>query len=312
MRLLYLLALLTKVVCDTYVYYDSSVSTYETVLQQAIDSTTEGAVYLSSGTFILDKSINMKDGVNLYGDSNSLTVIQLKDNSSSWKPSTKASVFTYNGMLRFYGVENSTVAHIVFDGNKENQDSSLLDGKNGVLLYNASTVSLYNCTFRNFPIYGVYIYESSDVEVTASNISANTFDGALVTSSTNVSIQNNTITKNQRHGVNVRPVSSSVIIKNNTIAYSGINIACGVKVVNSSGNISSNIILSSNYSGLCISNASSVYIYKNYIANSQYPIDISESDGIESSSNIFFTNKDIDIRNSTIIQTEDTYFSAFF
>ena len=264
-----------------------------TSIQDAIDNASDGdTVFVYNGTYyeniVVDKSID------LIGEDRNTTII---DGLKTYYHGIE--IFNNNITILNFKIQNSHYGGIVIENsNFSKVYNNIIDtNRYGIFVWKSSNNSIYNNTVSNNWVGGIELYESHNNFVYRNVITDNrneTNYGAgvsLVAANSNIIIQNwitnngrgifsldssnntireNNISWNQYNGIqclfycNYSQIHNNVIKGNNG---TGIEFRFGSS---SYGNISGNLIIENNHSGIVLDESYCFNIYANHIENNSF------------------------------------------
>ena len=215
-----------------------------------------------------------------------------------------ATAYTPRGPIVIFGNGDFTPANGVTAGSGTPSDPFIIEGweidgstDSGIEVYNtdahlvirdvylhsALIDALYFSFVRNARIQnatvnandaGLYIQDSSNVTVAASNISANVLDAIVLDYSNNVTVEGNEMWGNGDWGVAAYN-SDDLVIRNNTIANNG---WAGIELnVVNRATVAGNLVQNHNVAGLILDQAANITVVDNAFPDNDFNVDMTSS-----------------------------------
>jgi len=311
-----------------------------------------GEVKLLEGVFNIHRQILVYSNIHLYGAGMNNTILKLADNARSFydnyyrdPPSLGNG---HSGFIRVFFDDNVVLSDLTIDGNKDNQQTSVLGdefeyGRYGFYSEASYNITVKNTRVRNWQGYGLDPHgvggkgEEKDygrlLYVYDNHVELNDWDGITLDKTLNIFCFNNIVMNNGRHGINVVTGSKNVRVYNNKIynngyAYKTYNkfsqFGCGVMAQNNQNYGVNDVYVYDNYidnsftGGICFNSVTQSFIYNNIVHNSKYCVSLSiQSDNVEGSKEIEIydnlcqnNNEGIYIKSSTNNSIHDNTIST--
>lgn len=262
------------------------------IIQQAlddIDTVGGGVVHIISGTYYLNKCIQLDDNIHLKGDGINQTLLALIDRAPAFASGSSKK----SGLVRAKRKNNITISNMTLDGNRYYQYSTdnHLYGRHGIYLEACQNVWIHYVSAINFQRYGFNPHGHTGDGLYTTNLilehcsaNDNVIDGFSIDSSKNVTIINCGAHNNGRHGISIISESGNVTIKNNNITNNGFhyppcNSGCAVRIYNSIDDNGGDVIIEDNYiadnerAGVCYKNTDDIEVHNNFINETYLCVD---------------------------------------
>jgi len=175
--------------------------------------------------------------------------------------------------------------NIIFDGAGYTVDGSGVG--RGLDLNSVQNVTIKSARIEGF-YYGVQLNFSSQITVTESNITMNSYDGVRIVQSSKSNFSQNRISNNGNDGLKLLNSSSNNIIAENTIT---LNNDDGIQLSDSPQNtISGNTISQNKDIGIYVLNSSTTIVIGNTVTNNRHGLEIDLSPSNDVDGNTFNSN----------------------
>ncbi|HKZ49288.1 MAG TPA: right-handed parallel beta-helix repeat-containing protein [Thermoplasmata archaeon] len=189
-------------------------------------------------------------------------------------------IYVHSGGSNYYGV------YLVSLTNGAVENSTLSQDWVGTVLWSSTNVTVTANDVSTNAWYGISLYFSTDIMITANNLSSNLWGGIVLSFSTNVAITSNNVSNN---GVGIYLYSSTnVTVTANDVstnAWDGISLSSSTDAMITANN------LSSNYGyGISVGSSSDATITANNISNNRDGILLDHSTNVTISANTFLSN----------------------
>ncbi|MFO7678020.1 MAG: NosD domain-containing protein [Thermoplasmatota archaeon] len=233
-------------------------------IQKAIDKASEGdRIIVYAGTYNENIVIN-KTSLNVFGEDPTITIIEGTgvDNTVNI---TNQSV-DFSGFTIKNSGDSSTNAVVYITANKcKIIDTIITGGNHGIYLNNCDHTTIYFNTIISNSGEGIYLYESSNNEITQNNINNNENGIFSYKSSNNVFYDNPSIRSNRVNGILLKESSTYNTITSNNISKNSKNGVYLLDQCNYNKDISNNDIYENIDSGIRIENSSHNYKINNNV-----------------------------------------------
>jgi parallel beta-helix repeat protein len=248
-----------------------------------------GILRIKSGTYLLNKYIEMPSNIQVIGDGMTLTTLKLADKSPSFIYGNSKK----SGFLRNRAGSNIILRDFTLDGNKlkQNTDSKSQYGRYGVFTEGSKNLVFDRVKVMNWQAYGFDPHGWKDapggplygnnIIITNCIAQNNDWDGFTLDQSNGYRVENCQSLNNGRHGYNFCTGTINSIGKNNYASGNGFVLsglgfhtstrACNVNIVNNQEygtgkiTITGNTLRDAKNAGICLNDVYSIVLSNNKI-----------------------------------------------
>lgn len=257
-----------------------NVRLFQSVLDK-IKSENGGIITVKSGTYLLNKFLELPSNVEFRGAGIDVTILKLADYSPSFIYGTSKK----SGFLRTRFTKNIKINGLTLDGNKAKQytTDTFKYGRYGLFTEACENVYVDHVKIKDFQGYGFdpHGWKSANLygvnQVFTNCVSDNNdWDGFTLDQSYGYHLENCTSVNNGRHGYNFctgtqDSIITNCVADNNGYYYYKGGRGCGVNVVNNQGfptgkiTIKNNILKGSKTAGICLNGVFDMTIEQNTV-----------------------------------------------